>query len=157
MKSQKLVVSLLLATLIGAVHTYLLVWAWVYIGLNTPLPHWLITHGITGAPFKSILFPTDFLINMMLCFPAAYLLCKLRSAKLWALLIVALLPGLLWQYQLVFVDITLFRNWLAFLPGVLLAALPLPATTLIVRQLVGDGPNNSLEPNALRSTSHMAG
>ena len=100
MKLQTLPVSVTIAALIGAVHTYLAVWAWAYIGIYTPLPHWLISNGLTGTTFKSVLFAADFLANMALCTPAAYLLCKLRPAKFWVYLIAALLPSFLWQRKL---------------------------------------------------------
>lgn len=153
MKLQALPISMSLATLIGAVHTYLLIWAWAYIGLYTPLPHWLISHGVTGAAFQGVLFPADFITNMVLCAPAAYLLCKLRPAKLWAYLIAALLPGFLWQYHLALGEITLLREWQIFLPGALLMVLPLPATALIIRRFITDAPNSSFKPKPLRGSA----
>ena len=153
MKLQTLPVSVSLAALIGAVHTYLAIWAWAYIGLYTPLPHWLASHGVTGASFQGVLFPADFLTNMLLCIPAAYLLCKLRPAQLWLYLVAALLPGFLWQYRLVLGDITLLQSWQMFLPGALLAVLPLPATALIIRRFVADAPNSSFKPNWLRQSA----
>src|SRR5690606_1812557 len=107
----------------------------------------------TGATFKGVLFSADFLTNVVLCAPAAYLLCKLRPAKLWVYLAAALLPGFLWQYRLVLGDIALLRNWQMFLPGALLAVLPLPATALIIRRLVGGAPNNSFKPTPLRGAA----
>jgi hypothetical protein len=143
MKLHTLPVSVSLAALIGAVHTYLLAWAWVYISIHTPWPHWLASHGATGASFQGTLFFTDFLTNMALCVPAAYLLCKLRPGKLWLYLVAAILPGILWQYRLVLGDITLLSSWHLFLSGVLLALLPLPATALLIRRFVTDAPNSS--------------
>jgi len=153
MRLRTLPVSILLAALIGVVHTYLLIWAWVYIGLHSPLPHLLASHGFAGASLKGVLFSADLLTNMALCVPAAYLLCKLHPTKLWTYLLAALLPGFLWQYRLAFTDVTLLQNWLLFLPSALLAVLPLPATALVVRRLVADAPNNSLKPTPLRGAT----
>lgn len=153
MKPQALPTSVFLATLIGAIHAYLLTWAWAYIALCTPLPHWLISHGFTGTSFRGVLFSTDFLINMLLCVPAAYLLCKLRPDKLWTYLVAAILPGVLWEYRLAFVDITLFSNWKLFLPGVIHAVLPLPVTAMLIRRFVMGAPNNSFRPTPLRGAA----
>lgn len=153
MKLQTLPVSVALATLIGASNTYLVIWAWAYIGQYTPLPQWLVSHGATGATFKGVLFFADFLTNMVLCAPAAYLLCKLRPAKLRVYLVAALLPAFLWQYHLVLGDIALLRKWQTYLPGALLAVLPLPATALIIRRLIGGAPNSSFKPTPRRGAA----
>jgi hypothetical protein len=146
--------SIALAVLIGVFHTYLLIWAWVYIGLITPLPRWLVSHGITGASYHAALFPADFLTNMLLCIPAAYLLCKLRPYRLWLYLLLAVIPGFLWQYRLFLADIALFNDWQTYLSGALLASLPLPATALLVRRIASWGaPNNSFKPNPLRGSA----
>jgi len=153
MKLQAILVSTAIAALIGAAHTYLIVWVWAYIVQYTPLPNWLVSNGLTSTAFKAVLFPTDFLINMVLCLPAACILCKLRPAKLWIYLVAALLPGFLWQYRLVLTDMALLQDWLMFVPGMLLAALPLPATALIIRRSIRGTPNNSFKPTPLRGAA----
>ena len=142
--------SMALAFLIGVVHTYLLIWAWAYIAAYSPLPHWLASHHVTPSSFQAILFPVDFLTNMALCVPAAYLLCKLRPDKLWLYLAAAALPNFIWQYRLVLGDFTVLKDWQLFLPGILLMLLPLPVTALIIRRLIGGAPNNSFKPTLLR-------
>ena len=146
MKLHTFPVSILLAALIGAAHTYLLILAWVYIGLFTPLPGWLISHGLRGASFYGVLYPADLLTNMLLCVPAAYLLCRLRPARLWAYLAVALLPGFLWQYRLVLAQPSLVLEWQTLLPGALMALLPLPLTSLIIRRVVAGPANRPMQP-----------
>lgn len=153
MKLRTLPVSVALAALIGAVHTYLTVWVWAYVGIYTPLPHWLISNGFAGSTFKGILFAADFLTNMALCVPAAYLLCKLRPTKLWVCLVAALLPSFLWQYRLVLGDTALLQNWQMFFPGALLGVLPLSATAFIIQRLVGGAPNSSFKPKPLRGSA----
>ncbi len=141
MKLQSLPVSMSLAAIVGAFHTYLIIWAWAYIVVYTPLPEWLISQGVTGPSFKISLFPADLLTNMLLSIPAAYVLCKLRPAKLWVYLLVALLPGFLWQYHLVLGDFALIQNWQIYLPGAALALLPLPATALLIQRFIAGPPN----------------
>jgi hypothetical protein len=146
--------SIALAVLIGVVHTYLLLWAWIYIGLNTPLPRWLVMQGITGASYQTVLFSVDFLTNMLLCIPAAYLLCKLSPHRLWLYLLLAVVPGFLWQYRLVLADIAILQNWQIYLPGVLLTALPLPTTSLLVRRIANsDASKNSFKSNPVRGSA----
>jgi hypothetical protein len=61
MNGQKMAGPILFAVLIGAIHTYLILWAWAYIALIMPLPRWLVSQGITGTSFQAALFPADFL------------------------------------------------------------------------------------------------
>jgi len=115
---------------------YLLLWAWLYIGIHSPVLRFLVSHEITGAAFWAILYPLDTLTNMLLCIPAAYLLCKLRPSKLGLYLIVAILPSFLWLYRLLLGSTVPGGDWLVFLPGALMTVLPLPVTSLIFRKIV---------------------
>ena len=135
MTDQKAFGSMALAVLIGVIHNYLLTWVWSYIAAHTPLPHLLVSQGFTGTSISAVLYPIDFILNMLLCIPAAYLLCKLRPPRIWLYLLLATLPGFLWQYRLFLADIALFQDWRIYLPGALVALLPLTVTTLVIRRI----------------------
>jgi hypothetical protein len=65
--------------------------------------------------------------------PAAYVLCRLRPRRILVYLVLAVVPGFLWQYRIVFVDAAAFGNAMAFIPGLLLTALMLPVAAAVVR------------------------
>ena len=132
MKSDNLFIATAVALAVGILQTILLLYLWGYIAIYSPIP-WLVAHGVTGLSLRGILSIVDWLINIFLCLPAAYILCKLRPRKLPLYLILAVVPGFLWQYRLVFVQPAAFSNFTAFLPGILSAVFMLPVATAIVR------------------------
>lgn len=131
MKKQGLATPSVLALLIGLAHTLFIIMCWAYIAVHSPLPSWLMAQGITGQPLHVVLFVTDLLVNVLLCLPAAYLLCKLKPFKLVLYLVLAILPGFLWQYSGLLTG-PLPPSLLALVPGMLLALLPLPITVLLI-------------------------
>ena len=133
MKSDNFFVAALIALAVGILQTILLLYAWDYLAVHSPIPSWLATHGVTGFSWKVILYAQDWLINITLCLPAAYVLCKLRPRKIFVYLVFAVVPSFLWQHRLVFVDPAAFTNTMAFLPGILLTAFMLPVAVALVR------------------------
>ena len=133
MKSDNFFLAALIALAVGALQTILLLYSWNYLAVYSPIPSWLATHGATGASLKAFLYAQDCLINITLCLPAAYVLCKLRPRKIFVYLVLAVVPGFLWQHRLVFVDPAAFSNITAFLPGILLTGFMLPAAVALVR------------------------
>jgi hypothetical protein len=135
--------SLGAAALIGIAQTCLLTVLWGYISAYTPLPMWLLTLGLRGTALHAAVFLSDSLLNIIFCLPAGYAICRLKPSRLPVYLIVAILPGLIWQYRLFFTGTFWLKNWAMFAPGVLLALLPLPlAALLLSRVLVHRAPNN---------------
>lgn len=122
--------SILAAVLIGFAQMLVLVQLWGYISIYTPLPKWLLSLGFQGPALHSAVFLSDALCNVVFCLPAAYLICNLKPSVLFTYLTLAIVPGFIWQYRLFFVDPTTFKNWTLFVPGVLLAVLPLPLAAL---------------------------
>jgi hypothetical protein len=132
-KSDNFFVAALIALIVGILQTILLLYAWDYIAVHSLIPSWLATHGVTGFSWKAILYAQDWLINITLCLPAAYVLSKLRPRQIFVYLVLAVVPSFLWQHRLVFVDPAAFSNAIAFLPGALLAAFMLPGAVALVR------------------------
>ena len=133
MKSENFFVAVLIALAVGVLQTILLLYSWSYLAVHSPIPSWLATHGATGFSWKAILYAQDWLINIALCLPAAYVLCKLRPRKIFVYLVLAVVPSFLWQHRLVFADPAAFSNVMAFLPGILLTAFMLPVAVALVR------------------------
>jgi hypothetical protein len=127
------------ALLIGGVQTYLMVLCWAYIAMYTPLPHWLIGQGMTGTAFLAVLFAADFIVSVLLSFPAAFLLCKLRPRNLPLYLALAVVPGFLWQYQTVLVGGASLQDWLRYLPGALSTLFALPVAALVLQKSGASG------------------
>lgn len=127
--------SLASAALLGIVQMYVLMILWGYISVYTPLPRLLVSLGLRGAAFQSVVFLCDALTNIVLCLPVAYLICKLRPPRLLAYLVLAIAPSFIWQYRLFLSDMSLFRLWALFVPGVVLTLAPLPLAALLVRSV----------------------
>jgi hypothetical protein len=136
MKPDNLAVSILIALGVGVVQLVILGFAWSYIATYSPLPQWLISNGILGATLYVIVFISDSIFNVALCLPAAYVLCRLRPRNITLYLLLAVLPGFVWQYRLVFTDPSAFSQVSLFVPGALSALLMLPAAVFIVHILL---------------------
>ena len=129
--------SMLLATLIGAAQMVLLMWCWAYIAAYNPMAFWLIGHGVRGAALYALVFPVDFLVNVLLCLPAAFLLRKLRPARIWLYLALAVLPPFLWTNRLVPDSPHLAQMSWIFLSGWVNELLALPAAAWLLHVLSG--------------------
>ncbi len=123
---------ILLALLIGAANTFAVQWVWAYIAMYTPLPAWLLEQGLRGSPYYSALFVADFVVNLALCAPAAFLLSRLRPLKLWLYLFVAIVPGLLWTYRLVLRESLMLLDYVVYMPGLALSVLPLVVSAFVM-------------------------
>jgi hypothetical protein len=128
-----------LAALIGVAQMYFLVFFWTYFSIYSPLPHWLKSLGMRGSPFFATIFVADLLVNVALCLPAAYGLCRLKPRRLVLYLALAIIPGFLWQYRLFFGDASLFNDWVIFVPGVFMSLIPLPFAALVSRRWFDQG------------------
>jgi hypothetical protein len=130
-------ISLVAAALLGIVQMYLLTFLWGYISAYTPLPRWLLTLGLKGTALHIVVFLSDSLLNVIFCLPAPYAICRLKPPRLPVYLILAIVPGFIWQYRLFFTDASLLKDWAIFVPGgVLLALVPLPLAALLLRRVL---------------------
>ena len=64
---------------LGSVYSLLLIWCWAYIAVYSPLPGFLLHNGIRGSGFWGAVTIADFLVNIALCLPAAWVLWRLRE------------------------------------------------------------------------------
>lgn len=141
MNTRGLAVPSVLAILIGFAHTLFIIECWAYIAVHSHLPSWLMDQGVVGQPLHVVLFVTDMLVNILLCLPAAYLLSKLQPSKLALYLVLAVVPGFLWQYQGLFTS-QLPPSLLTLVPGMLLVIVSLPITVLLIKRAVRPGAPN---------------
>lgn len=96
MKFQTTKVSAFIAVFLGIAQCYFLKLCWVYIGIYSPLVHWLSGFGLGGVEIRTAVFPVDFLTSIMISLPAAFVLLKLRPRKLWLYLLLAVVPSFVW-------------------------------------------------------------
>jgi len=96
MKLNTLPISALLATLLGVVQCYFLLFCWGYIAAYSPLPRWLYELGLYSITNRAVLFPIDLITSIVLSLPAAFGLLQLRPNKLWLYLLLAVIPGFIW-------------------------------------------------------------
>ena len=88
--------SVIVALVVGLVHADVLAFLWGYISAYSPLLKWLLGFGLRSSSLQIAVFSIDFLTNVVLSLPIAYLLLKLRPAKLALFLTVAVVPGFVW-------------------------------------------------------------
>jgi len=131
---KSIIVPCVVAVLIGLIQAILLTYCWVYIATYNPLPVWFVHSHITGTLNHLLVGLVDFAINVLLCLPAAYAICKLRPRKLGVYVPFAVVPVFLWQYWPV-LGPTTGESWPAYIPGVLSALLMLPVAVLFLRRV----------------------
>lgn len=132
MKSQQLALSIFAAVVVGAAQTLFLGSVWAYIAVHSPLPMWLLSLGVSGFPWRATLYAVDSVLNVLLSLPAAYLLCLLKPRRIFLYLLLAVVPGFLWQYSLVFENPSAFSPFMLFVPGIVSALFMLPIATWVV-------------------------
>ena len=127
-------ISCAVAVLIGVIQAVLLTYCWIYIAIYNPLPLWLVHSHITGVPNRVLVGIVDFVINVLLCLPAAYAICKLRPRKLSVYVPLAVVPVFLWAYWPVLGPLPI-EPWSAYIPGALSVLLMLPVAVFLLRRI----------------------
>ena len=144
MKPRPLVFSVLTSLVLGIAQATLLMLVWGYLAVNSPLPGWLLGVGLRGAALRAVLFPIDFLINVVLSLPVAFVLLSLRPTRPWLFLAIAVAPYFLWlNFQLVGSS-TLAEFWPSFAIGWVQDLFALPAAALVVRLIIGPAARNQV-------------
>ena len=106
MKLESLPISVTASILLGIIQSLLLMLIWAYIAAYTPVPRWLIDLGILGTAFYSILFVLDFFLNILLCLPVAFVICRLRPEKLALYTTLAVVPAFVRMSGLIYIAVT---------------------------------------------------
>ena len=137
----------------GLAQCYFTLFCWAYIAAYTPVPQWLFAHGLR-ASVPAIAFPIDFLTTVALSLPVAFLLTRLRPARLGLYLLLAVVPSFIWLNRGIVGSPALAQFpgqvALGWLPELL--ALPCAAwLMLLVTNRVA--PNNSFKPKPLRGSA----
>ena len=137
--------------LTGVLLAYVLLWCWAYIAANNPLPRLLIREGLSGDGVWLTLTVADFLMNILMCVPAAWALNSMGRA---------LLPI---NTLLAVVAFTVTSSFLVGLPlqaiglrvGIpyLLLLVSLPVAVWLLFWLRRNAPNNSFKPTPLRGAA----
>ena len=127
------IVLCIVAVLIGLTQAILLTYCWAYIAAYDPLPMWLARH-VTGSLFYVLVGFLGFAMNVLLCLPAAYAICKLRPRKLGIYVPLAVVPIFLWEYWPV-VGPVLGEHWSAYTSRALSVLLMLPIAVLFLRRI----------------------
>ena len=134
MKLKGLLMSTTASILIGFLQMFLLSLVWAFIAANSPHMVWLIDAGLTGTALKAVVYPIDFVVNVLLCIPAAYLICKLRPVKLSLYTALAVVPVFFWTNRLLISE-PLVIPWYNFVPGWIFELTIIPLAVLIVHRL----------------------
>jgi hypothetical protein len=100
----KWLIAAVISAMLGVLHALLLGGAWNHLVLINPVPHWLITHGVTGKVLRWLLFTQDAIINALLCLPLVFALRLLRPFHPWAYLVVAMLAEEAWAVRYMFAN-----------------------------------------------------
>jgi len=135
MNNGSVFLSTAIAALVGVFHRFFLLFCFVYIAAYSPVPEIFREAGLTGWAFRLANFCVDFSTHVLLSFPAAFVLSKLRPAKAWLYLAAALLPSFLY-FNSVWLGNPMFGQvWTTLLLGWTTELLALPAAFFILMQL----------------------
>jgi hypothetical protein len=125
-------VSLVVALIVGFGQAYAMIVLWGYIAAHSPLLEWLSGLGLRGAPLRAVLYPIDFITNVLLTLPAAFVLQKLRPHRLVLFLVVAVVPAfILFNIHLVGSGV-LTEHWPSFTFGWVQQLFALPAAAYLL-------------------------
>src|SRR5437868_94261 len=127
MKLRPLPFSVLTSLLLGFAQTYFLMFVWGYLALYSPLLEWLLGLGLRGVGLRVVLYPIDFLTNIVLSLPAAFVLVKLRPPRLLLFLVVAVVPWFVWFNFHLVGSSTFAEFWPSFIFGWVQELFALPA------------------------------
>jgi hypothetical protein len=146
MKPRPLSFSVLTSLALGTAQTYLLMLVWGYLAVKSPLLERLLDMGLRGAALRAVVCPLDFLTNVVLSLPVAFVLVSLRPARLLLFLVIAVVPSFLWLNFHLVGSSTLAEFWRSFIPGWILQLFALPAAALFLRFIIGpSAPDKVLE------------
>ncbi|SDQ85841.1 hypothetical protein [Pseudoxanthomonas sp. CF125] len=144
-------VSAIIAIAIGGGLALLLTWCWAYIAAMNPLPSLLAKSGLRGAGFWTVIASTDFLINVILCLPAAWALWRLGARHIQANTLLALVSFAI--AGAVTVGLPAFSYGLLIWITYLLLLASLPVAVWMLSKFIGNAPDNSFKPKPLRGSA----
>ena len=143
-------ISAAVAVAVGLVQTYILLICWAYIGAHSPMLGSLSGLGLHGPALRAAIFPFDFLASVVLCIPAALILLRLRPAKIWLYIALAVIPSFIWLNR----HLVGAPNLDSFVLGWLPELFALPAAAWMVHFIGKRGaPNNAFKPKPLRGSA----
>jgi hypothetical protein len=153
MKPRPLVFAVLTSLVLGIAQTYLLVLVWGHLAVNNPLRVWLLDAGLRGEALRAVLCPIDFLINVVLSLPVAFVLLSLRPARPLLFLAIAVAPYFfLLNFHLIGSG-TLAQYWRSFAFGWVQELLALPAAALLLHFIIGPATRNPVSQGDAPSAS----
>ncbi len=131
----------------GLILTYFAVLCWAYIGAHTPVLRWLVDLGLRGSALRVVLFPIDFLTNVVLSLPLAFVLVRLQPRKILLFLAVAIIPSFVWL-NLPLLGNEFFHDlWPSFALAWLHSLFALPVAVWLAGQFAKPGaPNTAMHP-----------
>ena len=146
MKLQTIPVSAVIAFLLGLLQAYFLLICWAYLNVHSPLPRWLIDTGLRSNALHATLLPIDLFINVILSLPAAFVLVKLRPARISFYLLWAVLPSFVWLNRILIGNTYFWHFFGQFALGWLPALFALPVATWLLSLVTKSSlPNNSFK------------
>ena len=142
--------SAIMAVVTGAAFAILFVWCWTYIGIANPLPAMLVKNGLTGTGFWIAITATDFLINIILFLPGAWILWRLGTRHIRVNTVLALLSFAV--SSALTTGLPLFsygtRVWITY--TLLLASLPL--AVWLLSGFASKAPDNSRMDSSVKQS-----
>jgi hypothetical protein len=145
-QSRKLIVSALVASLLGIAQCYIFFVSWPYVAAYDPIPAWLIALGLRGNTLFAGSCLLDLTVNTLLAVPVAFVLVALlRPRKVWLYVVLAFCVALGWLHAAFGASI----SWTSIFP--LLGILASAWAVSLWRSK--PAPNNSFKPKPLRGSA----
>ena len=96
MKDRALLISIVIALVVGLAQSYLALCCWNYIGMHSPVVRWLFGMGLRTTGIHAVVHPLDLLTNVLISIPAAWVLTQLRPGRIRLYVIAAVMPSFVW-------------------------------------------------------------
>jgi hypothetical protein len=145
-QSQKLIASVLVASVLGIAQCYIFFASWPYVAAYDPVPTWLIALGLRGNALFAASCLLDLTINTLLAVPVAFVLVAMLSpGQVWLYVVLAFCAAFGWLHAAFGASF----SWTSFFP-----LLGIPASALAVSLWRSKpAPNNSFKPKPLRGSA----
>jgi hypothetical protein len=140
-----------LSIVVGALLALGLIWCWARIAASNPLPTLFANDGLRGIGFQTAVATADFLINLVLCLPAAVALWLIGPRHVVANTVLAVVACIVCGAIAVGLPVFSYGPiiWITYL----LLVVSLPIDVWLLSKLGRNAPNNSFKPTPLRGAA----
>ena len=135
MKIRAVFKSSLIALAVGAVQYWILLYSFMFLILYVNWFGFFVDLGLRGGVLHSVVRILDLIWAVLISFPAAYVVLKLRPQKVWLYVFLAVIPAFVWLNYGLPTNPMFYEYWGGFMLGWINELLPLPIAVLLLQKI----------------------